>query len=721
MNIKIPHSWLKEYLKTKANPQKIADCLSLCSASVEKIEKIGNDWVYDIEVTTNRVDMMSVAGIAREAATVLPQFGIKARLKKDPYNPVSSIQYPVSSKIRELKIVIKNKSLCPRFTAVVLENIKIEPSHKTIRSRLKKAGIRSLNNIIDLSNYLMRAFGQPVHTFDYNKILEHKMILRESKKGEKITTLDGKTFKLHGKDIVIEDGKGRLIDLCGIMGAANSAIDSKTEKVLLFVQNYKPSCIRYTSMTLAQRTEAAQLFEKGIDQELVLPTILEGINLAKKMLGAKVASKIIDIYPKAYKPKTLNISLQLIEQRLGIKLHPNKVKKILTSLGFQLKTKKPRATSHELVIAVPSWRAHDITIPEDIIEEVARLYGYHNLPSKLPTGQLPTKPPFAKNFYWEEKIKNLLKNWGLTETYTYSFVSKELLQKFNQDPKKHLKLKNPLTSDWEYMRTSIIPSLLEVITQNKNTKENIKIFELANVYKLRKNKLPEERAYLVIAFYFPSYHPGNFSRHHERSEGSPEEHFFQLKGLIEVLLGELSIVPKFKTKDISEVLASLPAGKAGSVSEREEKRNWLVNQKSLDIFSSNERLGMLGQLKPALVAKFDIKKQLFIAELDFAKIAKLASDKKTYTPIPKYPPIIEDLTFEFTEPILYTKVVSLIKKTSSLIKQVELVGQYKNKKTFRLYYQHADKSLTDKEVGKVRKVIVQNLQKEGLKLIGQVL
>ena len=339
MNILIPHGWLKDYLETKANPEKIAECLSLCGASVEKINKVNNDFIYDIEITTSRVDMMSILGIAREAAAILPQFGIKTKLKKDIYSKRfdSSIKKGRILMKNKLKVIIKNPKLCPRFTAVILDNIKIKPSPKIIQERLRKAGMRPINNIVDISNYLMHELGQPVHIFDYEKISKKIMTLRESKKGEKLITLDNKTHNLPGGDIVIEDGKGRLIDLCGIMGGRNSSIDQKTKRVLLFIQNYEPSHIRKTSMILGHRTEAATLFEKKVDPELTMPTLLNGIKLIKENAQSKIASKIIDIYPKPYKPKTVAVPLQLIKQYLGISIQLNKVIKILISLGFQIK------------------------------------------------------------------------------------------------------------------------------------------------------------------------------------------------------------------------------------------------------------------------------------------------------------------------------------------------------------------------------------------------
>lgn len=674
MNILIPYKWLKEYLETQARPEKIGECLSLCGASVEKINKVGNDSVFDIEITTNRVDMMSVLGIAREAATILPQFGIKAKLKKDPYKNPKSTQ-KIVSKIPGLKVIIKNKSLCPRFTAVILKNVKIGPSPKIVQKRLTKAGMRPINNIIDISNYLMHELGQPVHTFDYGKIKKQTIILRESKKGEEVVTLDGKVNKLAGGDIVIEDGNGKLIDLCGIRGGKNSEIDKNTKEVLLFVQTYEPHHIRQTSMSLGQRTEAAALFEKDVDSELVMPTLLKGIQLIKQNAKAQVASKIIDIYPHQYKPKKVKVSLQLIEQYLGLPVQLTKVKNILTSLGFSVSSLK---RGKEIEAAIPSWRAKDVNIAEDLIEEIARIYGYHNLPSVLPPlHQQPKKSGI--NFDWENRIKHLLKNWGLTETYTYSMQSEEELVNFNLDPKKHLKIKNPLSSEWLYMRTNLLASLLPVIKQNLGLKKEINLFEISNVYLPKKGDLPNEKLKLAIIL--------------------TGDRFSQLKGMIEALLFELG-VDKIVFSSAQEEADKQWGSKTAAIR--------IENKSKLSL------LGLLGELNPTVINNFEVKEKVVAAYLDFELLLKLATKIKKYNPIAKYPPIIEDLTFVLAPKATYAKLLTLISSISSLIRKIEFIGLYKNSLSLRIFYQHSDKNLTDKEISKIREKIIKKVKVKDL-------
>ncbi|MGB6882005.1 MAG: phenylalanine--tRNA ligase beta subunit-related protein, partial [Microgenomates group bacterium] len=379
MDILISDNWLRDFVKTDATAKKIAECLSLSGPSVDKTEKKAKDTIYHIEVTTNRVDSASVYGIAREAAAILPRFNIKARFL--PLRVKANQKFTKNVKYLDVKI---DHKLCPRFTAILIKNVKTKPSPDYIKKRLMAVGERPINNIVDISNYIMHEIGQPVHTFDYDKIAGAKMILRASKKGEKITTLDGITHELPGGDIVIEDGDGRLIDLAGIMGGKNTAIDRNTKNVLLFVQTYNPVNIRKTYISLGQRTEAAALFEKDLDPELVSLAMRRGIDLFIKLTGGKPKKEVLDIYPKPYKAKALKTTLDFIKDRLGVDLSKQEISKILCSLDFEINWK-----GKELEVLIPSFRAKDISLPEDIIEEVARIYGYHNLPSTLMTGVIP--------------------------------------------------------------------------------------------------------------------------------------------------------------------------------------------------------------------------------------------------------------------------------------------------------------------------------------------
>jgi phenylalanyl-tRNA synthetase beta chain len=657
MNIKILDSWLKDYLITDAKPEAIGKYLSLCGPSVERIEKIGNDFVYNIEITTNRIDEVGVYGIAREASAILPRFGIKASLK-----PIRTLEkeFSLVKNVDYLKTVVDVK-LCPRFSAVLIKNVKIGDSPDWMKKRLESAGVRSLNNVVDISNYIMLELGQPVHTFDYDKIKGAKMTLRESKKGETIKTLDGKSFKLSGGDIVIEDGKGELIDLCGIMGGSLSAVDANTKNVLLFVQTYDGGRIRKTSMAFAQRTMAASIFEKGTDTELVGPAILSAIDLFKDLTGGIPEKNIIDIYPSPYKTKTIKISLEFIEERLGVAIPKKDITSYLNTLEFESVWKK-----NILTVNVPSFRSHDVLSTEDILEEIARIYGYHNLPSRIMDGEIPTRPADPR-FSFERELKEMLLGWGGTEVYTLSLVPKEYVDE------KSLKLKNPLGTDYEYLRTSLMPSLVSAATGNLGTTENFHLFEMANVYLPRRNQmeagidLPDEKLMLGGIFFGYSYR--------------------EAKGIVEALTEKLHIKADFMEEDSKGFDAS----------------------KCAIIKSGKEIIGKIGI--PENV-------NFIYYEFDVEKLEKISPAVVTYKEIPKYPAQIEDVTLAFPAKTRVGEVIDAISNShgseprSFPIFNVELKDIYKDSYTFRIWYQDPEKTLTNEDVEKIRNEILEKVKEK---------
>ncbi|MFA6532652.1 MAG: phenylalanine--tRNA ligase subunit beta [Patescibacteria group bacterium] len=525
MNIKITYNWLLEYLDTDATPYEIQKYLSLCGPSIESVEKVGDDFVFDIEITSNRIDTASVIGIAQEAQAILPMFGKKAELKLNPLVNLKLNQIKPGSGL-DLKVEIKNSDLVSRFTAIIFDNVIIGESPDYIKERLKLAGVKVINNVVDISNYLMLTLGQPIHMFDYDKIGKDKsrlvptMIVRESRKGEKLTTLDELEITLPGEDIVIEDGSGKLIDLCGIMGGLNSAITPATKKVLLFVQTYNKTKIRKTTMSTGQRTIAATFFEKGLDEKRVEATTVAASQLIEKYCKGKIVSKITDIYPSPVKLKEIDVEYKQFDKLIGVKIDKKIINDILANLGFIVGV-DPSVDPNKLQITVPSWRLNDINIPEDLIEEVARVYGYHNIPSVLQPNIYIEQPKEMEDiFVFQNRIKTFLKHLGLNEVINYSMVSKDQIIEFGLDSKKHLRLSNTLSKDIEYLRTDLMPSLFKNIKDNIGKKDVLKLFEIAKVYLPKKDDLPDEIYKVGIV---------------------TNTDYFDLKGIIEALYRELNI------------------------------------------------------------------------------------------------------------------------------------------------------------------------------------
>lgn len=637
MDILIPDTWLRDYLITKATPRELEKYLSLCGPSVERVTGTGINTVYSIEVTTNRVDSASIYGIAREANAILPKFGIKTTLKK--YS--SPINIPSANKVNYLTAIVDPK-LCYRFSAILIKNVKIAESPKRIKDLLTLSGVRPINNVVDISNFIMAELGQPIHTFDYDKIVGAKMILRESRKGEKVTTLDNKKFVLGGGDIVIEDGSGKLIDLAGIMGGKNSAIDENTKNVLLFVQTYNPVNIRRTSMSLAQRTDAAVLFEKGLDPEAVSLGIVRGIQLFKDLTGGTPEKTLLDIYPDPVKTRSLSLDLDFISNKIGVPITKIEVTSSLTALGFGIKW-----FGNKLTVTTPSFRANDITIPEDIVEEVARIYGYHNLPNVLMTGSIP---PFAPDttFDFEYKIKTILKGYGGVEVYTYSLVPK------NYITGKALRLINPLGEDTEYLRTSFMPSLVAATRENSGEKNKYHLFELTNEYLPKTKDLPEER--LTLAGVFSGYN------------------FRNAKGIVAALLAELNINVTFVIEDAEF---------------------FKPNQRVI-INSGKTTIGEFGVLETD---------NLFYYEFSVRGL-KNTCKGKSYIPIPKYPAQIEDLTIILPQQTKIGEVINTMTLIDKRIASVSLKDIFKDAFTFQISYQDLGKTLTNEEVEVLRNKVM---------------
>ncbi|MGB9707033.1 MAG: hypothetical protein ACPLXP_03110, partial [Microgenomates group bacterium] len=411
-------------------------------------------------------------------------------------------------------------------------------------------------------------------------------------------------------------------------------------------------------------------FEKGVDPEGVITAMKKAVEMFEQNCEAKVASKLIDIYPNPQKPKQVTLDLNLVKKVIGIEIPKREIIKILDSLGFSLLT----FNSSLLTFSVPHWRHEDINIPEDLVEEIARIYGYHQLPSVLPEGQIPLRPenPLLEK---EEQVKDILKFWGFTETPNYSMIGEKSLKNIEINPKDCLKIANPLTEDLVYLRPSLISSLLEVIAKNSNY-QKIKIFELANIYIPQKpNQLPEEISTLTAAV--------------------NNDNFFYLKGILEGILSELSVgefefkLYPFKKTFYGKILHPL---------------------KRAEILIKNNPVGILGEIKPLILNRFGITHKVTIFEINLKEVVKFATDFKKYTPIPKYPPIIEDLAFVVPPRTEVGKIVQLIKLSSPIIQSVELLDSYKNTRTFRITYQSYKRNLTDEEVKEIREKIVKTLE-----------
>lgn len=660
----IPLPWLKEFVDIKLPIKDLAWKLSEAGLTVEKWEEKDGDVILEPEITPNRPDWMCVYGIAREISAITNK-----SLVPPDHSPKPSGS---NHKTTKFEITTKNNfDLCPRYTAVIVKNIKVRPSPDWIQKRLKQVGLRPINNLVDITNFVMWEHGNPLHVFDLDKIRGKQMVLEEARGGESFRSLDGIDYHLPKGAIVIKD-VGRIIDLCGIKGGENTSVSAETKNILIHVPIYDPAHIRRTSQALGLRSDASAIFERGANPGGTIGTLNRAVSLILELAGGEVGSEILDLKEKDFQPWKVLLSHEKLEKVLGIPIETKKVVEILQRLGLYT-TYKSNATNTTYSVNIPTFR-NDLHIEEDLIEEVARISGYNSFPKTLPQGALPTTSvAYAKNYSFEFAVKEILKGAGYTEIYTYSLISESQLIKLAINPGKTLRIDNPISRDFEYLRPFLLGNLLEACKLNLANFSHVKLFELGKVYKgdsLDKFNEPYFLSAVITG-----------------------QAFFEAKGTVELLLTELGIKANFTPDGAEKVIGSHPG------------------RRSL-IMSDKEILGFIGEVHPTMLTKFGIKSHVTGFFLNFDVLEKIANPAKKYQPVPKYPPVIEDISLVAPDKVLYGEIVDAIKSTSKLVRDVGLIDVHGDSKTLRLTYQDLDKNLTDSDAAEIRTKILKNLKEK---------
>ncbi|MCX6806915.1 MAG: phenylalanine--tRNA ligase subunit beta [Candidatus Berkelbacteria bacterium] len=460
--MKIPYSWLKDYVEIRRTPEQLADDLSLFGHEVESIEKIGKESVLDFEITPNRGDCLSILGMAREIAALYNQ-DVK---HKQPHITLCDMD-------KDFGVVVSNPKLCLRYTARIINNIKITSSPKWLKERLALAGFRPINNVVDITNYIMIETGQPLHAFDYDKIntVGKKKLLniRQAKTGEKVTTLDNKERKLNQGALIIEDDQ-KIYDLAGIMGGFNSQVDSKTRNIILQGAIFDPVTIRKASKFLNHVTDASYRYERGVDFKGTVYAINLATELILKTNKVSKAGKLFDKIFYQYPETKITILASKINNLLGTKFSQIRINEYLTRLNFEVDSDQ---------VTPPSYRYHDVKIWQDIAEEVARIYGYNNLAKH----QIEKSNPKKTNTEWQiiNALKDIISSQGYNEVYSYSFISKKELDLFKISSDQVIEVKKPLSPETQYLRPDILPSILKQISKNPWAPV-IKVFEIENCF-----------------------------------------------------------------------------------------------------------------------------------------------------------------------------------------------------------------------------------------------
>jgi phenylalanyl-tRNA synthetase beta chain len=662
------YNWLQSFFKDKLPaPKKLAELLTLHSFEVEEIKKQDKDWVLDINVTPNRgTDCFSHFGIARECSAIN-----KLKIRDDK----PKIKEDGKLKIQDfIEVKVDSEKNCPRYTGRVLIGVKIGSSAKYIQDRLRSCGVEPINNIVDAANYIMLEIGQPLHTFDLDKISNKKIFIRRAKTGEKIDALDDKTYKLDENNLVIADSE-KILAIAGIKGGKDSAIDENTKNIFIESANFEPSLIRTSSQKLGLKTDASLRFENWMDPNLTELAVDRLAQLIHEVAGGKIVKNRIDIYPKKILSRKLKLDLGKAESLLGIKLSKKEVVNILNSLGLETKA--------DLSVKIPTWRP-DLIQNEDLAEEIGRIYGYEKLESSYPKLALaPAKR--NDNIFWEDKIKDFLKQAGFTEEYNYSFISKKTGDMTGEGL---VELENPFSEEFHYLRPNLLFNLfgnVQYNIKNINTEKAIKIFEVGKVFKKYKGEVIEKKSLSAVM--------------------TGKDSFYALKGVIDSLFEKLGISDYY----FDEYHAT-PESTEFNLWNREAMAEIKIN---------GIEVGFLGELDLPVIDKNGRAREVFAFDIDIEILLAKCEEEYEYMPISKFPAAIRDIALLVPQDIRVGDILNIINTSENkYVRDVDLFDFYEGPQlpegrkslAFHIIFQSDDKTLNKQEIDLAMKKITDALE-----------
>lgn len=672
--------------------QSIADALDL------------KDTVLELSITPNRPDCLSILGVAREIGAITGKPLTKGTLdclEADP--PIAEMT----------SVTIQAPELCPRYTARLILGVKVGPSPLWLQKKLRAIGLRPINNVVDVTNYVLFELGQPLHAFDFDFLEERRILVRRANLGESFMGLDGVTRSLDPEMLVIADSN-KAVALGGVIGGWSSQVTLETRNILLESAYFDPRSIRRTSRRLGLQTEASYRFERGTDPEGVVLALDRAADLIRQLAGGKLARGVIDCYERPIPRREIALRLTRLNKVMGIEISSEEAASILRRLELEVsETLVGQASSlsnrqdagSTLKAEVPGFR-HDLTREIDLIEEVARHYGYHRIPSTLPSGSPPLPPPWAgglggakpgKEQALERWVRGWMQGYGVSEVITYSFISEEALEGLKV-PESHpfrraLILRNPLSQEWKILRNTLLPGLLQVIALNLKRKvRGLRIFEMGRVFwPLPGKELPQEKRRLAGAT------TGNTAS--PLWDKNKEEGFFILKGVLEGLFQELHL-PSRNFRPSSEP--------------------YLHPYRSAQIEIEGQILGHLGELHPAVAAAFGLTRRVYVFEIDYDRIALLSKREVTFVPLPKHPAVYRDLAVVVENQVTCQQVEETILRTGSpILRQAKVFDVYagdpipsgKKSLAYSLTFQAEDRTLTYEEVHEIYEEIVTALER----------
>lgn len=662
----IPSQYVEEHKKDGIY---ILDHQDSFELGMDVREALGiNDALIEFEITSNRPDCRSIIGIAREAAVTLGK----------------ELKYPqitVNGSDEEMKFEIDVQTeLCKRYCGKVIKDVKVGPSPYWMQRRLIEAGMRPINNIVDITNYVMLELGQPLHAFDLEDIKYNKMIVKLAQEGEKFTTLDGAQRTLTS-DMLVIGNQDKTLDLAGIMGGENSEVKDNTTSIFLEGASFAKENIRATSKKLGLRTEASSRFEKGIDVNLTEAAVNRACQLIEELGCGTVLNGMLDYYPKKEEVQKITANPERINKLLGVNVPMDQFINILERLEFKCNL----ISSDKLELEVPSFRL-DICEDADILEEVARIYGYENIPSATLEGNATAGVKTNKQKFMDNVKSNSIAV-GLNEILTYSFVSPRGVDKLNlaedDERREFVKIINPLGEETSVMRTTLIPNMLDVISTNLSHKvEEVYAFECGNTFRPQEG-LPVETKKLSIGMY------------------GKEVDFFSIKGAVETILTNVGF-------DRYEV-------------EPETKNLTFHPGRCAKLVYNNICIGTFGELHPDVLENYDLNQRVYVAEIDIDLVFENLNNSKVYNPLPKYPATTRDIALLVKDEVFVKQIEDIIKANGSdILESYQLFDVYKGAQieeghksiAYSITYRSKDKTLTDEDVAKVHDKIVSELSEK---------
>ena len=671
-----------------------------------------DDHVVEFEITPNRPDCLSVIGLAREVSATFDQ---PLRLHQPLVKGGAE-----GSLVELLDVETPAADLCPRYTARMVRNVKIAPSPKWMRERLRAMGVRPINNIVDITNYVMLEYGQPMHAFDYRYVKGGKIIVRRAEEGEELTTLDGNVRKLTANHLVLAD-EHRAVVLAGIMGGENSEIVADTVDVVFESANFDGTCIRKGALALGMRTEASAKFEKGLDPLNTLPAVNRACELVELLGAGEVVDGVIDILNFVPQPRILTLEPDKINALLGTEISAAEMTAILKKLDFQVEGDQ---------VTVPSWRG-DVVGMADLAEEVARFHGYNKIPSTLVRGET-TRGGYSPEQKLEQTLGSVCRACGYDEIITYSFISPTYYDKIlwpaDYHARKSFKILNPLGEDTSIMRTTTLPSMLEILTRNYNFRnKSAKLYEVGRIYLPKSGSTPvspdspalavsKEKLEnmgvnglteaLTGALNQMNQDDGLANEAKVLSMGAYGEDmdFFTLKGAVEAILKEIRAV---------DIHFEGPTGAPSDAS-------WHPGRVAT-VWSGSDCIGIFGQIHPLVAQNYGVDAELYCAELSFDELMLAKGPDPEYVPLPKFPAVTRDIAVVCDETVTVGALEQAIRRgAKGLLKEVSLFDIYRGKGVaegkksvaFNLVLRADDRSLTSEEADEDVKAILATLEQD---------